>query len=279
MLFGRGERMSPITQAKGCRKPGIEVTPANIEIRGVKKALTAIEEALFDFIPVAKYLEKRKFRGILDKWSDETEIASIDLTKDPGAGESLADHDIIKTISVMEITDELARQKDWVFFDEEGKIVPQLFHNDKKILIEQLKKLGIKSYEDGKYYAGISLGPVAVSYDVLDIASNVFANEIEEEGVYFDFDSYLLMAFAMEDDDAGWKSAVRADKGLCKLSEDTDLRDKKNTYNVSIFNNDISFDEAYNEMFGTSMEELEIRHRKMLEHMKRIKILSQSFKP
>ncbi|MEA3488796.1 MAG: hypothetical protein U9R44_00435, partial [Candidatus Omnitrophota bacterium] len=456
MLFGRGERMSPITQALGDRKPATIVTPANIEIEGKKTGLTAIEEALLYFTPVVRYLEKRGFRGVLDKWGDETEIASVDLTGEPAKGESLAGHDVIKVISVLEITDELARQKDWVVFNEEGSMVAQLSRNSKDVLIERLKQLGIKPRKDGKYYAGISLGPVAVSYDVLDIASEVFAEEIEKEGVYFDFDPYFLMALAMENDPGRWKETVRTDNGLRELvkmipgffdkvqsikeifrerhddrelkiktldlgasvywadigqhsamrekflalndggahgiiarkiahvpgerdekgniivnsrisdeveikdsvlvntivngkgrisdsvimdsefndvdangafavrsvrlgktvlkeksgtygslgaddlvleegmrhvsvftgrgkvdmrvAENTNLRDKENTYNVPIFGNDMSFDEAYNEMFGVSMEELEERRERVLENLERIKGKTGKFK-
>ncbi|MFC1643998.1 hypothetical protein ACFL5C_01570, partial [Candidatus Omnitrophota bacterium] len=50
-----------------------------------------------------------------------------------------------------------------------------------------------------------------------------------------------------------------------KVSEDTNLRDKAQTYNVPIFDNEISFEEAYNEMFGVSMEKLEERRKRWIE--------------
>ena len=64
-----------------------------------------------------------------------------------------------------------------------------------------------------------------------------------------------------------------------KVSEETDLRDKDNTYNVPILGNDISFNEAYNKMFGVSMEELENRRRKALEKIDRIKMKTEKYKP
>jgi len=54
MLFGRGDRVSPITQAKGCCKPKIEVSPNIFEVNGKRRAMTAIEEALYYFTPMAK---------------------------------------------------------------------------------------------------------------------------------------------------------------------------------------------------------------------------------
>ncbi len=224
MLFGRGERMSPITQAKGCRKPAIEVTPAKGDSLFLAKkrlspfAFTAIEEALFYFTPVARYIEKRGFRGVLNKWGDETEVASRDLTKDPSPEEDMTGHDVIKIISTVEITDELARQKDWVVFDDKNNMIAQLSRNDKDVLIKRLKKMGIKPYDDGKYYAGISLGPVAVSYEVLDIALEIFEPEIETDGVRIDFDPYFLMALAMDEKDiAVWEKKSCRDEGIKEL--------------------------------------------------------------
>ena len=217
MLFGRGERISPITQAKGGRKPAIEVTPEIIDINGSKKAFTAIEEALLYFAPVAVYLEKGGFRGILNKWGDETEIASINLTRQPEE-DKFSEYDVIKFIQTVEITDELARQKDWVVFDGSENMIEQFSRNKKSVLIETLKGLGIKSAADGKYYAGVSLGPAAISHKVLDIALEIFAEEIEKEGVYFDFDPYFLMALAMNESDVeAWQLKTRLDAALGKL--------------------------------------------------------------
>ncbi len=217
MLFGRGERISPITQAKGCRKPAIEVTPANIGSSRGKKAFTAIEEALLYFAPVAKYLESGGFRGVLNKWGDETEIASRDLTKKPKKNE-FSEYDVMKFIKTAEITEERARQKDWVVFNDANDMVAQLSRNEKSVLTERLKKLGIKPARDGKYYAGVSLGPAAVSYDVLDIASEVFAGEIEKDGVHFDFDPFFFMALAMDEAAIGeWREKIEKDKDLQKL--------------------------------------------------------------
>jgi len=218
MLLGRGERMSPVTQSKGCRKPGIEVTPAGVCIGPETRAFTAIEEALLYFTPVAKYLEKRGFRGIVDKWGDETEIASIDLAEEPDDRGSLAGYDIIKTVSVMEVSEAFARHKDWVIFDAAGRMLRQISRSSKDVIIGHLKELGIQPREDGKYYAGVSLGPVAVSYDVLDIAADIFADEIKTEGVHLDFDPYFLMALAMEDDLHRWEEAVAADKSLAEVT-------------------------------------------------------------
>ena len=215
MLFGRGERMSPFTQIEGDLKPAIVVSSQSI---GSGTYLTAIEEALFYFVPVVNYLERRGFRGFLDKWGDETEIASIDLSKTPETGKEFSQYDVIKCVSLVNITEELAKQKDWVISDDDDNVSAILPRNEKSILISQLKQLGIKPHKNGGYYAGVSLGPIAVSYDVLDIAVEVFDNEIYRQGINIDFDPYFVMALSINNKNLHvWEEAEKTDKGLINL--------------------------------------------------------------
>jgi len=218
MLFGRGERMSPFTQIKGDRKPAIAASAANMDVAGRRDSVTAIEEAMHFFAPVADYIKERGFRGILNKWGDETQIPSVKLSgakDEPSLMQPGNEHDMIKITSVIEITDANAKEKDWVVFDEKGNFVAQLSRNKKDILIEQLKALGIKPSANGKYYAGVSLGPIAVSYDMLDIMEEVFRKDVDTKGIYMDFDPYLMMLFAMRGDETKWAAAKES------------LRDKK----------------------------------------------------
>lgn len=218
MLFGRGERMCPITQARGNRKAAITVSPAVVTAEGTLPGYTSIEEALFFFAPTAQYLERRAFRGVLDKWGDETEIASMDLAADPSPGEDLSRSDVIKFISVVEITEELARQKDWVVFDDEGRMIGVVARNPRSVLIEHLGRKGARSRSDGKVYAGVSLGPVAFSYDFLDLSREIFDEDIRKPGVFLDVDPYFLMALTMGPDRASWDREVAVDRALSALA-------------------------------------------------------------
>jgi phosphomannomutase len=218
MLFGRGERMCPITQARGNRKAAITVSPDAVTAGGILPGYTSIEEALFFFAPTAKYLERRAFRGVLDKWGDETEIASVDLAAAPSLGEDLSRSDVIKFISVIEITEELARQKDWVVFDDEGRMTGLAARNPRSVLLEHLGRKGVRTRPDGKIYAGVSLGPVAFSYDFLDLSLEIFAEDIKKPGVFLDVDPYFLMALTMGPDRASWDREVAADRALSALA-------------------------------------------------------------
>ncbi|MBN1697705.1 MAG: hypothetical protein JW881_09340 [Spirochaetales bacterium] len=216
MVFGRGERMSPFTQIEGDRKPAIVVSSTDGEGPG---NMSAIEEGLLYFTPVVDYIQSRGFRGILDKWGDETEIPSIDLSAPPASPDDFASYDVIKFISIVKITDELAKQKDWTVVDDECNIVRLISRNDKAVIVKQLLDCGVEAGPDNFYYAGVSLGPVAVSYDVLDIAAEIFADEITREGVTIDFDPYFLMAFSMNSNFSSWYETVKRDRELRALLE------------------------------------------------------------
>ena len=51
------------------------------------------------------------------------------------------------------------------------------------------------------------------------------------------------------------------------ISELTNLRDREHTYTVPIFNNETSFSEVYDEMFGVSEEELEKRRNDLIHNL------------
>jgi hypothetical protein len=212
MLFGRGERISPFTQIEGDRKPAIRVSAFPGSSEDGPLHMTALEEALLYFSPVALYLEQRGFRGILDKWGDETEIASIDLSANASDENEFADIDVLKFVSRVDITEELALQKDWVIFDSRNNVFTILSRNDKKNIERK-----IESFKDNIHFkerpeTGISLGPVAVSYKFLDIALEVFKNDIEKNNVFLDFDPYFLMGVAFEGNKSEWQESLSDDK-------------------------------------------------------------------
>jgi hypothetical protein len=217
MMFGRGERISPFTQIEGGCKPAI-ISGSVHDPDGERVRISEIEEALMFFAPVAKYMEDGGFRGIINKWGDETQIPAIDLTSGPGDSNVFSEVDLIKFASVVKVTEDQARHRDWVVYKEDGSLIAQLSRNHKNILTGQLKTLGMKPDKDGEYYAGISLGPVAVSYRVLDIAEEVFRDIVLEKGVHIDFDPYVIMAFAMRGDRHRWNSAVANDKVLGSIA-------------------------------------------------------------
>ncbi|MBF0494577.1 MAG: hypothetical protein HQL28_05550 [Candidatus Omnitrophica bacterium] len=216
MLFGRGERVSPFSQIEGGCKPAIASMAANYDLNGEKHALSQIEEALMFFAPIAKRLESGGFRGILNKWGDETEIASVAL-KTGMSERCLDEFDMIKFTSVQEVTDNTASSKDWVISDKDNNFVTQIPRVSRAELLNKMKSHGVKFIGEDNVRANISVGPIAISYDLLDIMWTVFADDIAKDGVSLDFDPYLLLAFSHENPDK-WNEEVRRDRKLAALA-------------------------------------------------------------
>ncbi|MBF0217105.1 MAG: hypothetical protein HQL30_08945 [Candidatus Omnitrophica bacterium] len=218
MLFGKGERISPFSQIEcGCKSAIASVSIPDKEKIGYRM-LSEIEEALMYFSPVAKYLEEGGFEGILNKWGDETEIPSIDLAQGASLEGKYAAYDIVKFISRVRVTGSLAANKDWVAYDSNNTLITQIARADKNELIRRLEQSGIERSDDGEYYAGVSLGPVALSYRFLDVALEVFSEDMDKTGVFYDFDPYLIMAFALGADNKKWERMVSDDPKLNALA-------------------------------------------------------------
>jgi len=234
MIFGQGERMSPYTQLRAVKKPSIDSTsPKYGEDETVTESeLSAIEEAMLYFTPVAAYLKAGGWTGFLDKWGDETEIPSVDIQRLIGSGVTFEGFDIIKVVQVMtkeQISEEHAIEKDWVLADKNGNMLAQIARAGKvdnpvdvlwDKITETARGLGL---EEGEFQVGVSLGPAGLSFEVLDIAEKVFEEEIHRDGIYFDFDPYLLMAVAMKGDEAAFLSELKQDTKLQDLAGNPEL--------------------------------------------------------
>ena len=193
MVFGKGERISPITHALRNMKPIIPIAKT-IKIKDRLEQEILIETALRYFSLVSHYLKERGFKGILDKWGDEIQIPGIDLFSNH---EDLTDCDLIKVVSEQIVNPQNSKEKDWVSYDDKNNLLRQIPRRP----IEEFDKLFdsglVRKNEKGEYICGVSLGPVAVSYRLLDLACEIFKEEIDKKGVYFDFDPYLIMALAL----------------------------------------------------------------------------------
>jgi len=208
MVFGRGERISPFSQIHGNRKTLIRAASPQIELQ--VQPLTSIEEAMRHFAPLAAALEQGGFRGILCKWGDETQIPSVPLEKLSFGNFSLSD--VIKCVAQIPVTDESASQKDWVVFDgADAKMIAQLSRNSQGVL---LKEMGSWTSKYPKAQAGVSLGPVAVSNRVLELALEIFHPEIERGGVVLDFDPFVIQALGFDADETLWNAEVEKSPGL-----------------------------------------------------------------
>lgn len=216
MVFGKGERLSPITHAFDNMKPSMP-TFNSIKVSDRIIQETTIESALRFFSLVSSYLESKGFSGILDKWGDEIQIPGREFSYQKN--DSFKEYDIIKMVSEQTVNPDNAKEKDWVGYDEDNNMTMQIPRRPIE-KFQELAEKGLVKVKNRNYVCGISLGPVAISYRLLDISLEVFKDELETKGVYFDFDPYFLMALTLANKQNGrieWEKA--RDNGINKLDE------------------------------------------------------------
>ncbi|MBR9704957.1 hypothetical protein GOV12_06090 [Candidatus Pacearchaeota archaeon] len=216
MVFGKGERLYPITNALRNMKPSM-LTAKSIEINNKILEETLIETAVKYFTLVSYYLKENKFYGILDKWGDEIQIPGIDLFKN---NQDLSDVDLIKIVSEQIVNETTAKEKDWVSYDENNNLLRQIPRRPIKKFDKLFEQKLVKKNNENQYVCGVSLGPVAISYRLLETATIIFKEEIEKPGVYFDFDPYLIMALCLANEKNGrnlWE--LERDEKINKLDK------------------------------------------------------------
>ena len=87
---------------------------------GKERYLTMVELAIRYFIPVQQYLTRSGFEGLIIKWGDEVQIPTCDLSgQNP---EIFGNADIVRFVSIQEMTTESALNKDWVGVNEKQHV-------------------------------------------------------------------------------------------------------------------------------------------------------------
>ena len=87
---------------------------------GQERYLTMVELAVRYFIPVQQYLMRSGFEGLIIKWGDEVQIPTCDLSgQNP---ELFGNADIVRFVSIQEMTTESALNKDWVGVNEKKHV-------------------------------------------------------------------------------------------------------------------------------------------------------------
>ena len=170
-VFGEGTRAAPFTQAEGGQKPAIRSFVAGDDGR-----LSTVELALRTFAPVEAYLRRSGFEGLVVKWGDEVQVPTLDLS---GSDPRLADADVVRFVSIQEITEGLASSKDWVGVDPDGRItafIPRRRRSEMGALADR----GLLQRRAGRLFGGINLGSIAMSRPLLDRLLAEFAAEIAD---------------------------------------------------------------------------------------------------
>jgi hypothetical protein len=224
-VFGSGTRATPFTETDNAQKPAI-VTPVRVIADGKERYLTMVELALRYFLPVQQYLMRSGFKGLIIKWGDEVQIPTCDLSgQNP---ELFGNTDIVRFVSIQEMTTDSASNKDWVGVNEKQYItafIPRRPLSD----MEKLADRGLVQKRDGKLYGGINLGSVAVSYELLDALLNEFKGEVNDStakrnarpALDPEFFTALTIAISQDENERrkAWQRAIQESKDVQKLSE------------------------------------------------------------
>jgi hypothetical protein len=224
-VFGSGTRSTPLTETDNAQKPAI-VTPVRVMSDGKERYLTMVELALQYFIPVQQYLARSGFKGLIIKWGDEVQIPTGDLSgQNP---EFLGNADIVRFVSIQEMTTESALHKDWVGVNEKQHVtafIPRRPLSD----MAKLAARDLVQKRDGKLYGGVNLGSVAVSYDLLEALLNEFKDEVNDSTANrsdrpaLDPEFFTALTIAVMPDEherrEAWQRAIQESRDVQKLSE------------------------------------------------------------
>lgn len=205
MLPGKGSRLSPLTQRLHGIKPLFPV-PIRAELDGLPTWLDAATASLWTWTLVAWTLERQGFRGVACKWGDEPQIAARELEN---FDYDLSDVDAIRFGAAATITEDLARNKEWLRVDPEtGDLIAQLRRRDRKELIERLELT-----DEPQAAAHVHIGSPGFSHLFLRHAAAVF----DDSSAWLDVDGYLFEALTQ--DLELWADEVERDPQLRALLE------------------------------------------------------------
>jgi len=190
MVFGKGKRFSPFTQALGNRKAAF---PTPLRARHSGAYLRTGDLATLYSNSWLDQLRARHFNGILIKWGDEAVIPSLQWNP---AEHDFGDVDLVRCVWKTEPTEVFAREKEWfVINDESGLIERMIPRQNLASLVAELS-----SYQGRRISTAVNLGSIAVSYQFLRLASQVFGPTLDSRGVSADWDPYaIVLLLAAED--------------------------------------------------------------------------------
>jgi hypothetical protein len=183
MVFGKGKRLSPFTQALGNRKAAFP-TPFRGEQSGAY--LRTGDLAMLYSNSWLQQLRACGFNGLLVKWGDEAVIPS--LAWQPG-GDDFRDMDLIRFGWKTQPTEVLAREKEWFVINNESGLIERLVPRQSLASLA----LALRIAGDRGYSTAVNLGSVAVSYAFLDLAAQVFGGLLDGRSVSADWDPFTTL--------------------------------------------------------------------------------------
>lgn len=202
MVFGKGKRLSPFTQALGNRKPAFP-TPMKAAQSGL--FLRTVDLANLSANAWIHQLAANGFRGMIVKWGDEAVIPGVDWDAQP---RDLSQVDAVRFVWQTEITRDLAREKEWVVTDPAtGLMRFQFSRQDQDTLQGRIAALG------DNLQVGVNLGSLAISYPFMDTALEVLRDDILDPVKWANWDPYAWIALCCEDEEQ-WRAEAAYEEQL-----------------------------------------------------------------
>jgi len=224
-VFGEGTRATPFTETDNAQKPAIATYVSTTGADGSRRQLSMVELAMYYRVPVQQYLRRSGFDGLVVQWGDEVQIPTCDLRK---TDSGLANADIVRFVSVCEMTADQAAEKDWVGVDADGRVTAFIPRRPLAEM-EQLADRGLLQRRDGKLFGGINLGSIAVSYRLLDALLAEFATDVNDTDANRkqrpDLDPQFFTALTIAVVDApaartaAWAAACEENRAMAALHE------------------------------------------------------------
>jgi len=205
MVFGKGKRLSPFTQALGDRKPAF---PTPMWVPTSSSYLQMVDLSNLYSNLLLEHLHGRGFQGVLIKWGDEAIIPGTLLESD---SKDYNDLDVIRMVMKTRVTEELAREKEWIVIDPDTELMTfELTRQD----ISSLKHR-LSSFQEKHYALTLNLGTSAVCYKFLQVAENILGEDIIDPKKWVDWDPYVWIALFCETEEQ-WRAEIEYEIRLKK---------------------------------------------------------------
>ena len=185
MLFGKGTRLSPFTQALGNCKPRFPTPYRFADLHLSIGECSTLYSSL-----LVRHLHERGFRGAVVKWGDEIMLPGADWL---ASDEDFSQVDAVRFAWFTQPTPELAREKEWILADaQDGQMLFQLVRQPQEALLARARhKQGNRESR-----LGVNLGSLAASHPLLDLAQQAFAVDLSDPRKRVDWDPYVWLALS-----------------------------------------------------------------------------------
>ncbi|MBN1220198.1 MAG: hypothetical protein JXM69_14820 [Anaerolineae bacterium] len=216
MVFGKGKRLSPFTQALGNRKPAF-LTPmrarASQRAKDAGAYIRTVDLSNLYANLWLQHLRQNGFGGLVVKWGDEAIIPGKRWSQEKYDYRQV---DAVRFVWKTKVTETLAREKEWIAIDgQTGTMKFQYARQDINSLQQRLGQLAGDAQE-----VGVNLGSLAISYDFLEVALAILRDDLLDPQRWVDWDPYAWIALCCRDE-AQWQAEMAHEDKIGK----TGIRD------------------------------------------------------